>query len=259
MPPPAGPAAFQADFFARYPLAEQVMRLFDVLPGVSFYAKDTLSRFVKVNRPFLDNHGVATEEEVLGRTDRDLSPPVMAEAYIEEDQRVMAGRQPIPGQVWLVYYARRVPRWYVSSKVPLFDPAGDVVGLAGAMYPIERPADLAAYTRELMPVVQHIQERYADPVSMARMAALAGLSSTHFNRRFRQVLRMTPVGYLRTVRVQAAQRLLAGTALPLASVAADTGFTDQSHFTRRFRQATGMTPAAYRRRFRTGNDGSATP
>ncbi len=84
------------------------------------------------------------------------------------------------------------------------------------------------------------------------MATRAGLSPTHFNRRFRQLLRMTPVQYLRTVRVQAARRLLAETSLGLAQIAIDTGFTDQSHFTRRFRQTTGLTPAAYRRRFRAG-------
>ena len=85
---------------------------------------------------------------------------------------------------------------------------------------------------------------------MAEMAALAGLSSTHFNRRFQQLLRMTPGGYLRSVRVQSARRLLAATRLPLAGIAQQCGFTDQSHFTRCFRTATGLTPGDYRKRFR---------
>ena len=250
MGPPPDPQAFQADFFTRHPLALQVMELFDQLPGVSFYAKDRLSRFVKVNGRFLENHGLREEQDVLGRTDRDLSPPSMAAAYMDEDQRVMAGRKPIPGRVWMVYQSRRLPRWYVSSKTPLFDAAGEVIGLAGAMYPIDRPTELANYVRELFPVLKHIEAHYTEPVSMSEMARLAGLSSTHFNRRFHQVLRMTPLDYLRTVRVQAAQRMLAGTTTSIAAIAADTGFTDQSHFTRRFRQSTGLTPAAYRRRFR---------
>jgi AraC-like DNA-binding protein len=246
----ADPAAFQAAFFGRYPLAEQVMRLFDGLPNVAFYAKDPASRFIKVNGVFLDNYALKDERQVIGRDDRYLSPPAMAAAYMREDQRVIAGRQAIPGQVWLVYHVRRVPRWYVSTKTPLFDSAGNVIGLAGAMYPIDRPAELAAHTHELLPVVRHIEQHYAGGVSMADMAELAGLSSTHFNRRFRQVLRMTPLDYLRTVRVQAAQRLLASTSRTLAEIAVDTGFTDQSHFTKRFRETTGLTPAAYRRRFR---------
>lgn len=250
MGPHIDPLDFQAAFFTRYPLAEQVMGLFDALPNVSFYAKDRLSRFVKVNGRFLEHFGLHDERDVLGRTDRDLSPPAMAAAYIEEDQRVMAGRKPIPGQVWLVYRARRLPQWYVSSKAPLFDADGHVIGLAGAMYPIDQPHELAAYTHELEPVVRHIEQHYAQSISMVQMARLAKLSRTHFNRRFQQVFRMTPLAYLRTIRVQAAQRLLAGTLQELAAIAVDTGFTDQSHFTRRFREATALTPAAYRRRFR---------
>ena len=57
---------------------------------------------------------------------------------------------------------------------------------------------------------------------------LARLSSMHFNRRFQQLLRMTPTAYLRTVRIQAARRLLSITSRALAALAHDTGFTDQS-------------------------------
>lgn len=242
--------SFQADFFARHPQAQSVMGLFDVLPGVSFYAKDRHSRFIRVNDSFLQNHGLRDAADVIGKTDLDLSPPAMAMAYMEEDQRVMTSGQPLPGQVWMVYQSRRVPRWYISSKTPLFDPDGTVIGIAGAMYAIDRPDELARHVQELMPVIRHIERHYAEPVPMSAMAKLAGLSSTHFNRRFQQLLRMTPMAYLKMVRVHAAQRLLTTTSLPLSQIAIDAGFTDQSHFTRRFRQSTGLTPAAYRKRFR---------
>lgn len=240
---------FQTDFFARHPLAESVISLFDSLPQTYFYAKDAKSRFVKVNQLFLENHGLDNEFQALGKTDRDFHPPLMAEAYIEEDRRVMAGRKTIPGQMWLVLHRRRVPRWYISTKAPLFDLQGNVIGLAGAMYRIEEQAELTRYFQELLPVVKHIEEHYAKTITMPDMAELAGLSSTHFNRRFRQLLRMTPMQYLRTVRVQAAQRLLTTTSHPIADIAAQVGFTDQSHLTKRFREVTGMTPAAYRKRF----------
>jgi transcriptional regulator GlxA family with amidase domain len=60
---------------------------------------------------------------------------------------------------------------------------------------------------------------------------------------------MTPMEYLRTVRMQAAQKLLTTTAQSLAQISVSVGCADQSHFTKRFREITGMTPAAYRRRF----------
>lgn len=248
--PDSDAAAFRQDFFARCPQAESLMRLFDALPQTYFFAKNRDSRFVAVNHMFLDNHGLSDESQAIGKSDRDFHPPLMAEAYIAEDRRVMASRQPLPGQVWAVLHRRTTPRWYVCTKTPLFDPDDAVVGIAGAMYRIDDPNVLAGYFQELMPVVRHVDRHYATPVSMAEMAKLAGLSTTHFNRRFHQLLRMTPSQYLRTVRVQHARGLLTTTDKPLAEIATLTGFTDQSHFTRRFRETTGLTPDAYRRRFR---------
>lgn len=241
--------AFQTAFFRRHPGAQTVMTLFDALPNTAFYAKDSQSRFVRMNELCLHINGASREEDVLGKTDRDFSPPAMAEAYLAEDRRVMDQARPVTGQVWLVFHLRRLPHWYISTKVPLLDARGKVIGLAGAMYGIERPEESARHFRELYPVIRHIEERFSEHVSMAAMARLAGLSSTHFNRRFQQLLRMTPMTYLHTVRVQSARRLLSATRQSLATIAAETGYTDQSHFTRSFRQNTGMTPAEYRKRF----------
>lgn len=249
--PARTPHAFQNAFFARLPTADTVMALFDSLPELAFYAKDTQSRYVRVNPASVAAHGVSSEAEMIGRDDRDFHPPALAAAYMAEDRRVMSSRRVIPGQVWLVFHADRLPRWYVSTKVPLLDARGKVLGIAGAMYPIEQPAEQERYFRELLPVIRHIESHFADNISMAGMAALAGLSATHFNRRFRQLLRMTPTNYLRSVRVQAARHRLDATTRTLAVIAHETGFTDQSHFTRCFREATGMTPRAYRCRFQT--------
>ncbi|MEP3479514.1 MAG: AraC family transcriptional regulator [Fuerstiella sp.] len=243
------PTDFQRQFFNRNPMAESVIALFDFLPQTYFYAKDKLSRFVKVNQQFLENHGLVDEKDVLGKTDHDFHPPLMAEAYISEDRRVMAGRKPLPGQVWLVLHRKSVPRWYVSTKTPLFNAANEVIGIAGAMFRIENQKELTVYLQELVPVAQHIERRYAESISMSEMAALAGLSSTHFNRRFRQLLRMSPTEYLRSIRIQAAQGLLTTTSRSLAEVAIDVGFTDQSHLSKRFREVTGMSPAAWRKKF----------
>ena len=67
---------------------------------------------------------------------------------------------------------------------------------------------------------------------------------------FRRHLDTTPADYLRHLRVDEARRLLLDTERPVADIALETGFTDQSHLTRVFRRSLGETPAAFRRRFR---------
>ncbi|MBI1374751.1 MAG: helix-turn-helix domain-containing protein [Phycisphaera sp.] len=244
------PLTFQAQFFALHPDALSVMGLFEYLPSARFYAKTRESRFVRVNSAFLEPHGAKHERDMLGKTDRDFHPPALAEAYIAEDQRVMRGARPIPNQVWLVPHFRGMPQWYVSSKTPLFDAAGDVIGIAGVMYPIDTPREQTHYFRELTPVITHIEQHYTETISMEEMAKLADLSPTHFNRRFRALLRMSPTQYVHALRIQQAQRMLSQTHDPVSDIAIAMGYFDQSHFTKRFRRVTGLTPQGYRKRFR---------
>lgn len=243
-------SAFSEVFFEQHPDARSVIGLFDHLPSVLFYAKDANHRYIAVNqRTLTDVFGLDSLEQLLGRTDLDFQPPALAEAYHAEDRRVMESAKPIPNQVWLVPHVRGTPSWYVSSKTPLFA-SGNVVGIAGVMYPIATPEEQASVFRELVPVIRFIDANYTDAISMRQMAEMTGLSSTQFNLRFRSVLRMSPTDYVLSRRIQQAQKQLTETSKSIAEIGIEVGFVDQSHFTKRLRKVTGMTPFAYRTRFR---------
>lgn len=244
------PLQFQTDFFKQKPEVKSYFELFDYLPEVYFFAKDSDHRYVGVNRPVLrDIFGLELQSELLGKTDLDFQPPILAEAYHAEDRRVMEGNATIPNKVWLVPHVAGTPRWYVSTKTPIRDAEGSVIGLTGVMYAVKSPRDRAAYFKDLAPVVAALEERYDENLSMKEMAELAGLSSTQFNVRFRKLLRMPPTKYVVRLRIEAAQQRLLQTDRDITDIGMEVGFFDQSHFTRRFREITGMTPLGYRRRF----------
>ncbi|MEM0897971.1 MAG: AraC family transcriptional regulator [Verrucomicrobiota bacterium] len=242
---------FKVAFFRQQPEAQSIVDLFEFLPGVYFYAKDTNHRYFAVNKPVLEDvFGLEEEEELLGKTDSEFQVPALAEAYHAEDRRVIEGRETIPNEVWLVPDVSGRPRWYVSTKTPVTNAAKEVIGIAGVMYAIQTPEEQAAYFRELLPVIQFMEANYVSDVSMERMAEMAGLSSTQFNHRFRMLLRMSPSEFLLRLRVEAARNLLVTGHGMLGEIAVEVGFYDQSHFTKRFRKVTGMTPREYRSRFR---------
>ncbi len=225
--------------------------LFDTLPSVYFYAKDQDHRYLHVNGLVLENvFGLADIKQLLGKTDFDFQPPVLAEAYHAEDLRVMESRQKIPNQVWLVPRVRGLPKWYISTKVPLIDPSNKVCGIAGVMYPIDTPEEQFQYFQDLAPIIRHIEEHFTQDLKMAQLADMAGLSTTQFNLRFRTLLRMSPSAYLLQLRIDAAQELLSQGKQSLSEISLELGFYDQSHFSKRFQKSTGMTPSAYRQRFR---------
>lgn len=72
------------------------------------------------------------------------------------------------------------------------------------------------------------------------------MNPVYLARAFRKRYGCLPAEYVRRLRVEAASEALARSGRPLAQVALEAGFTDQSHFSRQFRRLTGMSPGRYR-------------
>ncbi len=92
----------------------------------------------------------------------------------------------------------------------------------------------------------HLQERWDQPVSLAELAGVAGLSRFELIRRFRQQNGFTPHAFQRDLRIDRARAML-GDGMPPAGVAAACGFADQPHLSRVFKRLVGVTPGAYAR------------
>ncbi|MGA9944246.1 MAG: AraC family transcriptional regulator [Candidatus Cybelea sp.] len=106
-------------------------------------------------------------------------------------------------------------------------------------------------------VAQFIEERYTEPLSLAQLAAVAGLSKYHLVRSFRKTAGVTPYQYVLHVRMIEAARRLRSTMLPVTDVATGCGFGDLSEFNRRFRRFFEVSPAAYRKNgYRRASAGS---
>ena len=84
-------------------------------------------------------------------------------------------------------------------------------------------------------------------ISVMVLARACGLSTKHFSRAFRQSTGLPPHQWLLQRRIDKAKQLLRDSRSPLAEVAADCGFADQSHFTRVFTRAVGISPGQWRR------------
>jgi AraC-like DNA-binding protein len=93
-------------------------------------------------------------------------------------------------------------------------------------------------------VRDYLSVHYASDVSLATLAAIAGLSRFHFCRVFRQTVGVSPSAYQTQRRIDQAKTLLVqGGAI--AMVAEQTGFYDQSHFGYHFKRLVGVTPGRY--------------
>jgi AraC family transcriptional regulator len=81
---------------------------------------------------------------------------------------------------------------------------------------------------------------------MTNFAQEAGVHPVHLTRAFCKFEKRTPGEYLRQLQLRAACDLLRNPEWPVANIAAECGFADQSHFTRMFRRMAATTPQRFR-------------
>jgi len=237
------------EFLSRIASPSGLEGLFDYLPDVYFFVKDREGRFVRCNRAFATLLRARVEEDVLGLRDADFFPLALADNYVRDDHVVMASATPIIDKAELVRSAQGSINWYNTTKLPVLDAAGEVIGVAGVTRDIGKMTSNGERFLYWAPVLETIISNYAEPLSMAFLAAKVSLSVSQFDRRFKKRFLTTPRKYLTSVRINAACQLLSSTDLPIASIALQTGFYDQSHFTKQFTTVKGTTPARYRRNY----------
>ena len=107
-------------------------RLFDHIPGVSFFAKDANGHLMYASQGLLNRYQMLDDSEILGRTDFDLNPGSMAQAYVDDDKHLLCGKAKLVERIELWWDRQGMPDWFLVTKMPLMDQKGRPQGDARA-------------------------------------------------------------------------------------------------------------------------------
>ena len=104
--------------------------------------------------------------------------------------------------------------------------------------------------RRLRRVLEYIEDNLAGNVSLNDLAAVLGLSASHFKVLFREAVGLSPHHYLIRQRVERAKNLLGEGKLTITQIAIETGFAHQSHLARHMHRVLGVSPRTLREMLR---------
>jgi len=220
--------------------------LFDHAPDLAFFVKDDAGRYVAVNESLVKRHGYRHKSDVLGRRPCDICPGDFGRLPTEQDAQVLRTGKPLIDHLEQQWYLPRRPVWCLTTKLPLRDPTGKIIGLIGISRDVRAPVDPRHIPAQLALALESFESNLAEPVTPAILAQRAGLTLSKFSRLIRRFFDLTPNQFIAWTRLVAAARLLRETDMGVCEIAHQCGFYDHSAFTRAFHSAMGTTPTEYR-------------
>ena len=220
--------------------------LFDQVPDVAFFVKDTAGRYTAVNESLVARHGLRKKSQVIGRQPRDICPGDYGDIPSRQDAKVLRTGQPLMDHLEMHWTAPNKPGWCLTTKLPLRDEAGTIIGLIGISRDVRTSIKPREIPVEFAKALNHFENNLADPMTPAALADRAGLAPHRFARFMKRYFGLTPSQFIAKGRISAASRLLRETEDTVADIAVACGFYDHSAFTRAFRKLTGMTPSQLR-------------
>lgn len=221
-------------------------QLFDHIPGISFFAKNAQGVLMRGNKNYLARFNLPSEADLIGLTDYDIMPAVLADHFKKDDEEVMRTKEPKLHIIELFFNRQGLPDWYITNKLPVFSRKAKVIGVMGIIRSHAGTHDHNQSYSRIAPAVEYLREHFRDKISIENLAKVAGLSSRQFGRCFAETYGISPQTFLIKMRVQAACELLRNSNDELADIAMSLGFYDQSSFTLQFRKHMGQTPRRYR-------------
>ena len=220
--------------------------LFDALPDVVFFIKDTAGRYVRVNQTLADRCAGGDKMKLIGKRPAEVFPAALASSYARQDEAVLKTGKPVEHQLELHIYPGHKAGWCLTTKHALRDAKGRIIGVTGISRDLNAPSDKASGFAELAAALKHMQQHFAESLRIEDIAKKAGLSVYQFEQRVQRLFQMSPLQLLHKLRLDEATRLLRETERSLADIAIETGWCDQSAFTRHFSRYAGMAPGKFR-------------
>jgi len=220
--------------------------LFDHAPDMAFFVKDAAGRYVVVNESLVKRHGLSHKSQVIGRRPCEFCAGEFGRIPSEQDVEVLRTGRALLDHLEQQWYLPQKPVWCLTTKLPLRDAEGNIIGLIGFSRDVRAPVNPDDIPPGLASALESFEKALAEPISPSGLARRAKLAPSKLARLIRRFFDLTPRQFITRTRLEVASRRLRESDRPVAEIALECGFYDHSAFTRAFRAAMGVTPSEFR-------------
>ena len=221
-------------------------QLFDQTPDVAFFIKDSAGRYLVVNQSIVERHGLQRKAQLIGRRPCDVCPGDFGRIPSAQDVAVLRTGRPLLDHLELHWYAPHKPGWCLTTKLPMRDANGNIVGLIGISRDVRAPIATGDIPVEFAAALDHFENNLSASTTPSALAQRARMAPPRFARLMKRFFGLTPSQFIAKTRIAAASRMLRERDETVADIAIACGFYDHSAFTRTFRAMTGVTPTQFR-------------
>lgn len=226
--------------------ADQVIDMFDLLPDILFWICSGVL-LLHANQRFLQHTGLSGALLPLNISQNNNL--VLAQLLLG-DQQVFKGKAVVE-KLEMQFDVIGALAWFITSKQPLRDHSGQIIGYYAIARPLEKPSLALSHFTAIKIPLDYIQHHYRSAIALEALAARAHLSVSALERRFKKYLGKTPTQVINQYRLETARKMLSETSLPIATVANEVGFTDPGYFSRQYQKHFGEQPSSLRKNIQT--------
>lgn len=224
-------------------------QMFDFVPDTAFFVKDCEGRYLAVNKSLVERHGLQRKDQAIGRRPIDICPGDFGRLPSQQDVEVLRNNRPLIDHLEMQWQTPHQPGWCLTTKLPLHDSEGKVIGLIGISRDLRAPIKSHEIPTAVAAALHRFETRLSELISPAELASWTGLPPARFARIIKKFFGLTPSQFITKARIAAATTLLRETDNTIAEIAGECGFADHSSFTRAFRKVVGISPTQFRETF----------
>jgi PAS domain S-box-containing protein len=221
--------------------------LFQHLLDVYFYVKNVGGCWISCNASVLAFLNYSKISDVVGKKEKAFFPHQIAMEIRRDDVKILSHGHSVLNRTEVIQNAYGDLIWVQTNKLPIYHPDGNIIGIMGLSRPISNMEDLPHEISLFSETIAFIRANLAETIRVNDLADVMSLSENQFRRKFKNEFGFTPQQFILRARLQASGHLLRNSSQPIAILASDSGFSDQSYFTKQFKQFFGVTPLEYRR------------